>query len=116
MLLRTVLSKNDLVSMLRRSTAEWNAYRRSDPRPVDMTGIDLSGVDLAGADFSDADLQRADLSESDLTKANFTGANLTGADLSWSDLRESSYVYATMSRSQYAVFEKAQRDTVKFVD
>lgn len=77
------------VERLRRSVAEWNAWREEevDSTP-DLESAELSDLDLAGADLSSGALTRADLMGSDLTGADLRRASLVGAYLLGSDLSE----------------------------
>jgi uncharacterized protein YjbI with pentapeptide repeats len=109
---QTVLSKSDLIAMLREGRIrKWNEYRTANPAPVD-----LSYADLTRAYLNRANLFDSDLSEANLVGANLSGANLRGANLVEANLRGANYTYATMSRAQYALFEQAQRNTIIFLD
>ncbi|MHC4660469.1 MAG: pentapeptide repeat-containing protein [Planctomycetota bacterium] len=66
--------------------ASWNAWRKDDPQPIDLSGVSLAGADLSGADLSDVNLSGADLSGAGFVGANLTGAILSGAKLQKANL------------------------------
>jgi len=85
------MPKDELVAVLARGAAAWNAWRaerdeapnlsQAALRGLDLTGFDLSRADLRGADLRGTTLCDADLSDAHLEGANFFKAVLDGADL-----------------------------------
>ena len=89
----------DLVMLLRKGVAEWNAWHEDARKRVrqhsdfkdtsfrlalaiaDLSGADLRKLNLKGADLKGAVLFRASLTEADLAGADLTGANLGEANL-----------------------------------
>lgn len=62
--------------------AEWNEWRRENPRTVpDLSGANIKVKELAGIDFRGVNLERALLTGADLEGADLRGANLSGTDL-----------------------------------
>jgi hypothetical protein len=67
------------VALLKRSVADWNAWRDENPDiHPDLGGADLSAADLSRANLAGADLSRANLFWACLNHADLTGADLTG--------------------------------------
>lgn len=90
------MADKELVELLRKGSAFWNAWQRNEKAADEEFSADLSGadlgdadlrrVDLSGADLSNAWLNHADLSDANLAKANLNGASLSDADLNGTDL------------------------------
>jgi hypothetical protein len=76
-------SKAWMIQLLKRDRGEWNAWRRSHPDPLDLSGVNLGGADLIG----DPCLFDVNLKGSILRVAYLCGADLRNANLSRSDPR-----------------------------
>lgn len=97
------MANEELVTLLKRGTALWNAWRlRNRTAPADLSGAPLRGLDLTKADLDGADLSGADLRGAVLTDAKLVGAclleanlfkaELDGADLTNADLRGTQFL------------------------
>jgi hypothetical protein len=85
------VADEEAIKLLKRSVAEWNAWRKSNAIVPDLSGADLSNVDLRiadpiGVDLRRANLRRANLSGAKLINTSLCGAKLISADLSNADL------------------------------
>jgi len=122
------MADNRMVEMLLRSVAEFNEFRKADPKKA----IDLSGSRLVGADLSNADLRAVDISGTDLSWAILKNADLRdakftwcdayyadfgGADLSGAELTATNFYGAKgLKRADYDRVAQATRESVVFVD
>jgi hypothetical protein len=85
---------------LHRGVAEWNAWRRENPRIVpDLSGANIRVKDLAGVDFRGANLGGALLTGADLEGADLAGANLSHADLMAVNLHRACLKDADLTRA-----------------
>ncbi len=101
------MANKEHVALLRKSVAEWNAWRREhhDLRP-DLVGANLNGAKLDGAILRFAELTGAHLDNAHLDGANLDGASLNeacllmaclrGANLSGANLIETNLSYANL--------------------
>ena len=104
------------VIKLREGVADWNDWRRRNPRIrpqlqcAELSGLDLRGYDLsharlfranlAGANLQAASLSFAKLTEADLSAANLSGADLFEAKLSGANLKGATLVNADLRRAR----------------
>jgi hypothetical protein len=90
-------TKADMVKLLKRSVAKWNAWRKQHPDilpdlseadlcEANLCNAELSGVDLHGARLLFANLLCAQLDRANLVEAKLIGANLRGANVRWANL------------------------------
>ena len=69
------MADNNMVDTIKRSLAEFNAYRAANPTgTVDLSGANFCGANLRGANLRSADLRGADLCWADLSDADLTDA------------------------------------------
>ena len=87
------MTRDDLIALLGRGAASWNAWRAGHDEAPDLSraalrGLDLSGYDLSRVDLRDADLRGVNLSEANLSCTHLEGANLFKAVLDGANLAE----------------------------
>ena len=79
------MTKDEMVSMLRRSVEEWNEWRgKTDIREaiIDLSDANLSDLDLDGCNLYNSDLSYSNLSNTSLMNADIRFCSLVGTDLS----------------------------------
>jgi uncharacterized protein YjbI with pentapeptide repeats len=67
------------------------AYCRTNPGKLDLSGADLSGVQLAGANLGNAILDGVDFSGADLQGVRFNSSTLKNAKFGEADIRGVSF-------------------------
>jgi hypothetical protein len=102
------------LELLRRSVADFNAWRRTSGEAIDLRGADLRGAELGqanlvgammgrakldGADLWMAELEGADLHLAALPETRLESANLIDADLNSANLRQADLTSATLGRA-----------------
>src|SRR6266446_958829 len=85
------MTRDDLIALLGRGAASWNAWRAGHDEAPDLSsaalrGRDLSGFDLSRADLRGADLRGAKCCDTNLSCARMEGANFFKAVLDGADL------------------------------
>jgi len=99
-------TKEEQIELLRRSVAEWNAWRmisgdfQPDLREANLIDMNLSGVNLSSANLSDAQLTGARIDLADLSRANLSGANLIESYLLRANLYGAKISNANFSRAK----------------
>jgi uncharacterized protein YjbI with pentapeptide repeats len=97
------------VERLKKGVAEWNAWRRGNPRirpdlsDADLINANLSNANLFNANLSNANLFNANLYDANLYDANLSGANLSEADLFNANLCEADLSHADMGGANLIV-------------
>jgi hypothetical protein len=92
----------ELITVLRRGTAEWNGWRRAvrPPAPdlskADLPGLDLRGANLRAANLGGAVLRGVDLEAADLRGAFLGNAALDSACLDRARLKGASLIEASL--------------------
>jgi uncharacterized protein YjbI with pentapeptide repeats len=102
-----LVANSEQLSLLKRSVQEWNAWRETGPRTVDLTEADLARCDLSGAKLTYAQLNNAHLEEARLDGVDLYGARLYDARLEFSALND--------ARMQYALFDGASLQSASLV-
>ena len=84
-------TREEQINLIRRSTADWNAWRagrtdRANLVDADLRDADLQDADLRDANLADANLAYTNLAFANLMRANLADANLEGANLAYANL------------------------------
>lgn len=137
------MTSEDLINLLRKDVASWNAWReqhRTEERlyfiEADLSNAQLQGANLQavylnhanfqganlrGADFAHASLIKANLQEADLSEADFNSATLSSSRLVRTILHETGFFAADLERADFqeadmseAVLEEADVSFASF--
>jgi len=111
------MANSELVAILRRGVAYWNAWR--DQNTYRRQGFDFVDADLTGLDLSairsPSGTIGANLSDSNFSGARLSGAKLDGVNLQWSTL-EGADLTGTVLRSSTLVYSNLRKATLRQAD
>lgn len=92
-----VMSRGDVVGVLRPARPAFPCFRGWDLVGADLSGLDLGGCSFVGADLRGVDFRGSDLSGASLGTACLVGADLGGAVLDGAVLRGADLAGADLS-------------------